>query len=140
MKRVDDTQQPELLLPEGWARPTGYAQGATARGRCLFTAGQVGWNPLNEKFESTDLVPQVEQALRNVVAVLKNGGAEPCHLVRLTWFMTNKADYLAYRREIGSAYLEVMGKHYPAMTLIFVNDLLEEDAKVEIEAVAIVPE
>lgn len=140
MKRINESQEPELLLPDGWARPSGYAQGVTAQGRWLFTAGQVGWNPINQKFESTSLVPQVEQALRNIVAVLREGGAEPSHLVRLTWFITDKIEYVACRREIGSVYLQLIGKHYPAMTVIFVHDLLEDSAKVEIEAVAIIPE
>ena|SRR5215472_4037401 len=140
MKRVYEGQEPELLLPDGWARPSGYSQGVTARGRWLFTAGQVGWNPINEQFESRELVAQEGQALRNIVAVLREGSAEPSHLVRLTWFITDKDEYIASRGRLGATYLDVIGKHYPAMTVIFVNDLLEENAKVEIEAVAIVPE
>ena len=106
----------------------------------MFTAGQVGWNPINEQFESRELVAQEGQALRNIVAVLREGSAEPSHLVRLTWFITDKDEYIASRGRLGATYLDVIGKHYPAMTVIFVNDLLEENAKVEIEAVAIVPE
>src|SRR3989442_632491 len=140
MKRIDQRQQPDLLLPDGWTRPSGYAQGATASGRWLFTAGQVGWDPRTEQFKSRALIPQVEQALRNIVAVLREGGAEPCHLVRLTWLITDKDEYVAARREIGAAYLEVIGKHYPPMTVVVVKVLLEMWAKVEFEAIAIVPE
>jgi enamine deaminase RidA (YjgF/YER057c/UK114 family) len=140
MKHADEREERKLLLPDGWARPRGYSQGVMARGRWLFTAGQVGWNPVNEQFESRELVPQVGQALRNIVSVLREGGAEPWHLVRLTWFITDKDEYVASRSSIGAVYLEVIGKHYPPMTVVFVNDLLEENAKVEIEAVAIVPE
>jgi enamine deaminase RidA (YjgF/YER057c/UK114 family) len=140
MKQVDKGDDLELLLPEGWARPNGYAPGVTARGRWLFTAGQVGWNPVTEQFESDDFIRQVEQALRNIVAVLREGSAEPCHLVRLTWFITDKGEYLAARGGIRNVYLDIIGKHYPAMTIIVVKELLEEVAKVEIEAIAIVPD
>ena len=128
----------ELLQPGGWPAPRGYANGVAAEGRTLFVAGQVGWNARGE-FESDDLVVQVEQALNNVVAVLRAGGAAPDHLVRLTWYVTDKAAYLARRREIGEAYRRVIGRHFPAMTLVAVAGLLEERALVEIEATAVVP-
>lgn len=128
----------ELLQPGGWPAPRGYANGVAAEGRTLFVAGQVGWNARGE-FESDDLVVQVEQALSNVVAVLRAGGAAPDHLVRLTWYVTDKAAYLARRREIGEAYRRVIGRHFPAMTLVAVAGLLEERALVEIEATAVVP-
>ena len=130
---------PDLLQPPGWPRASGYAHGVAARGRTVAVSGQVGWDPRTGEFASDDLVAQVRQALENVVAVLRSGGAEPRHLVRLTWYVTDKAGYLAARREIGTAYREVVGDHYPAMTLVVVAALLEDRAQVEIEATATVP-
>lgn len=127
----------EVLQPDGWAAPRGYANGIAATGRTIFVAGQVGWNARGE-FESDDFVAQVEQALANVVAVLAAGGATPEHLVRMTWYVTDKTAYITRRREIGAAYRRVIGGHYPAMTLVVVAGLLEDRARVEIEATAIV--
>jgi enamine deaminase RidA (YjgF/YER057c/UK114 family) len=129
----------EFLQPAGWARPGGYANGVAARGRLVFVAGQVGWNTRAE-FETDDLVAQVAQALANVVAVLAAGGALPSHLTRLTWYVTDKASWLARQREIGEVYRRVIGRHYPAMTLVVVSALLEDRALVEVEATAVVPE
>jgi enamine deaminase RidA (YjgF/YER057c/UK114 family) len=140
MKSTKYEEDSQLLLPDGWGRPSGYSEGVSARGRLLFTAGQVGWNPITKEFESNELVSQVEQALRNIVSVLKEGGAFPRHLVRLTWFITSKAEYIAARGAIGSAYFQIIGKHYPPMTIVVVSDLLEECAKVEIEGMAIIPD
>jgi len=128
----------EVLLPEGWPRPVGYANGVAARGRMVFVAGQVGWDT-SEKF-AEGLVAQVRQALENVVAVLRAGGAEPRHVVRMTWYVVDKEAYRSTRAEIGRAYREVIGSSYPAMTLIQVAGLLEERALVEIEATAVVPD
>ncbi|HEV2855755.1 MAG TPA: RidA family protein [Thermoanaerobaculia bacterium] len=128
----------ETLTPEGWAPPKGYANGIAAQGRLVFTAGQIGWNPETCQFETDDFVEQTAQALRNVAAVLQAAGAEPRHLVRLTWYITDKAAYLENQREIGRAYREVMGKHFPAMAVVVVAGLLEDRAKVEIEATAVV--
>jgi enamine deaminase RidA (YjgF/YER057c/UK114 family) len=125
-----------VLQPDGWAAPRGYANGVAAEGRTVFVAGQVGWNARGE-FESDDLVGQVEQALANVVAVLDAGGAGPEHLVRMTWYVTDKAAYVARRRDIGEAYRRVIGRHFPAMTLVVVAGLLEDRALVEIEATAV---
>lgn len=128
----------EILQPPLWPRPSGYANGIAASGRLLFVAGQVGWNPETCRFETDDFAAQTAQALRNVVAVLRAAGAEPEHVVRLTWFITDKAAYMAAQREIGIAYREVMGRHFPAMSVVIVAGLLEERAKVEIEATAVV--
>jgi enamine deaminase RidA (YjgF/YER057c/UK114 family) len=126
-----------FLQPDGWVPPRGYANGVAAEGRMVFVAGQVGWNARGE-FESDDFVTQAEQALANVVAVLRAGGATPDDLVRMTWYVTDKAAYLARRREVGAAYRRVIGRHFPAMTLVVVAGLLEERALVEIEATAVV--
>lgn len=132
-----------ILQPEGWLQPKGYANGiaaGAAEGRLVFTGGQIGWNPATCQFETDDFVEQVAQTLRNVAAVLKAAGAEPRHLVRLTWYITDKAAYLANQKEIGRAYREVMGKHFPAMAVVVVAGLLEDRAKVEIEGTAVVGE
>ena len=130
----------ELVHPAGWADPVGYADAVAARGRVVFAAGQIGWDPATREFASDDFAAQARQALDNVAAVLRAAGAEPRHLVRLTWFVTSKAEYRDARRELGRAYREVFGDHYPAMSLLVVSALLEDRAKVEIEATAVVPE
>ena len=129
----------ETLQPQHWAAPKGYANGIAARGRQIFVAGQIGWNA-QAKFDSDDFVAQAEQALKNVVEVLAAGGAEPRHVVRLNWYVTDKAEYVARQREVGEAYRRVIGRHFPAMTLLVVAGLLEPRAKVEIEATAIIPD
>ena len=131
----------EPLNPDGWAAPRGYAHGmsAPAGGKILVTAGQIGWDPATSKFSSDDFAEQAARALRNVVAVLHAGGARPEHLVRLTWFVTNAREYLEARAALGEAYREIVGRHYPAMSVVVVNALLEPRAKVEIEAMAVVP-
>ena len=128
-----------LLQPGGWAQPKGYANGISASGRQVFIAGQVGWNA-NAQFESDDFVAQVEQALRNVVTILREAGGAPEHIVRLNWYLTDKSDYVARQKEVGEAYRRVMGRHFPAMMLLIVAGLLEQGAKVEIEATAVIPE
>ena len=129
-----------VLLPEGWPRPRGYANGVSAQGRQVFVAGMVGWNAAAE-FESDDLVDQVRQALRNVAAVLAEAGARPEHMVRMTWYVVDRADYLARGRDIGLVYREVMGPHYDvAMSAVEVSALMESRAKVEIEVTAVVPQ
>lgn len=130
----------EILQPQGWPRPSGYANGTAARGRLVFIAGQIGWNPETLQFETDDFAEQTAQALKNVVAVLKEAGAEPWHITRMTWYITDKAAYLAATREIGRAWRDVMGRHYPAMSVLVVAGLLEDRAKVEIEATAVVGE
>ncbi|MSP52321.1 MAG: RidA family protein [Alphaproteobacteria bacterium] len=128
----------QTLNPKGWKPSKGYSNGIAATGRTIFVAGQIGWNG-QEQFETDDFAGQVRLALQNIVAVLAEGGAKPDHITRMTWYVTNKKEYLAAARDIGKAYRDVIGKHYPAMTLVQVADLLEDRAKVEIEATAVVP-
>jgi enamine deaminase RidA (YjgF/YER057c/UK114 family) len=128
----------QILHPKHWARAKGFSNGVVAEGRLVFVAGQVGWNP-EQEFESDDFVAQVEQALANIVAVLAEAGAGPEHLVRLTWYVTDNNEYLSRLSEVGNAYRRVIGRHFPAMTLLQVMALVEHGAKVEIEATAVVP-
>ena len=130
---------PEIIQPPGWPVPQGYANAVAASGRQIFLAGQVGWDPVTGVFAGDDLATQAGQALANVAAVLRAAGAEPRHLTRLTWYVTDRAEYLAARPAIGAAYRAVLGRHYPAMSLLVVHSLLEEQAKVEIEATAMIP-
>jgi enamine deaminase RidA (YjgF/YER057c/UK114 family) len=126
------------LQPPGWPRPRGYANGIEARGRLVFVAGQIGWDETGA-FPETDLAGQVRRTLQNVLAVLAEAGAGPEHVARLTWYVTDRDEYVASLREIGAAYREVMGKHFPAMAVVAVTALVEPAAKVEIEATAVVP-
>jgi enamine deaminase RidA (YjgF/YER057c/UK114 family) len=128
----------QVLQPPGWPRPRGYSNGMAASGRQVFIAGQVGWDTQG-RFAGTALAAQVRQALANVCAVLAQAGAGPEHVVRLTWFLTSRAEYYAELAEIGAAYREVMGKHFPTMSVVQVVALMEADAKVEIEATAVIP-
>jgi len=127
-----------VVQPQGWAAPKGYANGVVATGRQLFIAGQIGWSPQG-RFETDDFVAQVEQALKNVVEVLQAAGGQPEHIVRLNWYITDKAEYVENQRAIGEAYRRVIGRNFPAMTLLVVAGLLEPRAKVEIEATAVLP-
>jgi enamine deaminase RidA (YjgF/YER057c/UK114 family) len=129
----------ELKAPEDWPRAKGYAHGVAASGTLIFVSGQVGWDAQG-RFATDDLAGQVRTALENVAAVLAAGGARPEHIARMTWFVTDKREYLRQQREIGEAYRTVMGKHFPAMSVVEVSGLVEERAKVEIEATAVVPE
>lgn len=129
-----------VLRPDGWPRPSGYSDGVVASGKLVVLAGQIGWDPMTAKFQSDDMAAQVRQALSNIVTLLAEAGADPRQLVRLTWFVTDRAAYVSARREIGTAYREVMGAHYPPMSVVIVNGLIEARAKVEIEAMAVVPE
>ena len=128
----------EALLPEGWPRPKGYANGVAAVGRQVYVAGQVGWSP-EGVFASDDFAAQTRQALENVVAVLRAGGAGPEHIVRMTWYVTSKREYLAAGRDIGAAFREIIGHYDIAMTAVEVTALIEDRAKVEIEVTAVVP-
>ncbi len=132
------TNKFEVIQPAGWAAPKGYANGIAAQGRQVFIAGQIGWDA-QAQFESDDFVAQVEQALRNVVDVLAAAGGDASHLVRLNWYVTDKSEYVARQREVGDAYRRTIGRYFPAMTLVVVAGLLENRAKVEIEATAVLP-
>ena len=128
-----------ILQPLDWATPKGYANGIAARGTMVFVGGQIGWNG-QQQFESDDFVTQARQALRNVIAILAEAGAEPEHITRMTWYVIDKREYVASYRALGAAYREVIGRHFPAMTAVQVTALIEDRAKVEIEATAMVPD
>jgi enamine deaminase RidA (YjgF/YER057c/UK114 family) len=128
-----------ILQPPDWAPPKGYANGIAARGKTVFVGGQIGWNG-QQQFESDDFVTQARQALRNVLAILAEAGAGPEHITRMTWYLTDKREYVASYRALGAAYREVIGRHFPAMTAVQVVALIEDRAKVEIEATAMVPD
>lgn len=133
------TMKNTLLQPEGWATPKGYANGVAARGTMVFTGGQIGWNA-QQQFESDDFIAQTKQTLLNVRAVLEAGGAGPEHLVRLTWYVTDRNEYNRRLKELGAVYREVLGKNFPAMACVQVAGLMEERAKIEIEATAVIPD
>ena len=128
----------QSLLPPGWKRPRGYANGIAASGRMVFTAGVVGWDA-EERFVASDLAGQFRQVLVNTLAILAEGGAGPDHIVRMTWYITSRDDYLAQIAEIGAAYRDLIGRTYPAMAVVEVAALVEAAAKIEIETIAIVP-
>jgi enamine deaminase RidA (YjgF/YER057c/UK114 family) len=127
----------KVLHPQGWPRPKGYANGIAARGEMVFLAGVVGWDA-EERFPS-GLVAQFRQALENIVAILAEGGAKPEHVVRMTWYITSRDDYLAHGREIGAVYREIMGKHFPVMAVVQVVALMDAAAEIEIEVTAVIP-
>jgi enamine deaminase RidA (YjgF/YER057c/UK114 family) len=130
----------EVLLPLGWSPPVGYANGiAVPTGRIVFVAGQVGWDE-KQQFHSDKLVPQFEQALKNVLAVLAQAGGDPNHICRMTAYCIDKPAYLSARPELGRIWRKLMGKHFPAMSMIFVADLLDHPAKIELEATAVIPQ
>ena len=129
----------ETLQPPGWPKPKGYSNGIAANGRMVFVGGQIGWDE-SEQLVSDDLATQVKQTLVNTVAVLNEAGAGPEHIVRMTWYVIDKHEYLAAQREIGAAYREVIGKNFPAMALVQVVALVEDRAKVEIETTAVIPD
>ncbi|RJG44054.1 RidA family protein [Mesorhizobium sp. DCY119] len=126
----------EVLHPANWKAAKGYANGVAAEGRVVYLGGQIGWTG-DQVFEAKDLAGQTRQTLRNIVDILKEGGGRPEHIVKMTWYITDKAEYLANLREIGVAYRDVMGKHYPAMAMVQVVALMEDEARVEIEATAV---
>ena len=129
----------QVLLPEGWPRPKGYANGVTVKGRQVYIAGMIGWDA-QCVFHTDDFAGQVEQALRNIVDVLREAGGKPEHIVRVTWYVTDKREYLAAGREVGKAYREIIGSYNAAMTAVEVKALIEDRAKVEIETTAVIPD
>jgi enamine deaminase RidA (YjgF/YER057c/UK114 family) len=129
---------PEPILPTGWPEPTGYANALSASGRIIALAGQIGWNPVTQAIESDDFVDQARQAFHNIAVVLRTAGAHTDDVVRLTWYITDRAAYMASRPALGTAYREVFGRHFPAMTVVLVAGLLEPRALLEIEATAVV--
>jgi enamine deaminase RidA (YjgF/YER057c/UK114 family) len=128
----------QVLLPEGWPRPKGYANGVAATGRQVFIAGMIGWDA-HGVFHTDDFAAQARQALEHIVAVLAEAGGRPEHIVRMTWYVTDKREYLAAGREVGRAYREVIGAYNAAMSAVEVRALMEDRAKVEIEATAVIP-
>jgi enamine deaminase RidA (YjgF/YER057c/UK114 family) len=128
----------QILQPPGWPRPRGYANGVATEGRLVFVAGQIGWDATG-RVVSDDLVEQLRQTLENTLAVLREGGAGPQHVARMTWYVTDKREYLARAPELGEVYRALMGRHYPAMAVVEVKGLIEDRAKVEIETTAVVP-
>ncbi|HEY0625821.1 MAG TPA: RidA family protein [Allosphingosinicella sp.] len=129
----------KALLPPGWPRPRGYSNGISARGRMIFTAGVVGWDE-REQFVSEDLPGQLAQVLRNTLAILAEDGAGPEHIVRMTWYVTRRDEYVSRIGEIGAVYREIIGRHFPAMAVVEVSALVEPSALIEIETTAVVPE
>jgi enamine deaminase RidA (YjgF/YER057c/UK114 family) len=129
----------KVLQPQGWAPPAGYANGIEAQGRVVFVAGQVGWDAA-QKFQSADIAPQFEQALKNVLAVLAEAGGRAEHICRMTAYCCDKPAYLAARSQLGKIWKAHMGRYYPAMSMIFVADLLDAPGKIELEATAVIPE
>jgi enamine deaminase RidA (YjgF/YER057c/UK114 family) len=130
----------EFLQPPDWPRPKGYSNGVAAKGTMVFVAGEIGWNPVTEKIEIDDFAGQTRQALENVVAVLAQAGAKPEHIVRMTWYVTDKQEYLSNLRGVGEAYRAVIGKHFPVMAAIEIKGLMEPGAKIEIETTAVIPD
>ena len=128
----------QILQPPGWRRPGGYSNGVAAEGRFVFVAGLIGWDE-NSEFQSDDFIAQTAQALKNTVAVLAEAGAGPEHVTRMTWYITDKQEYLTHGRELGEVYRDIMGRHYPAMAMVQVAGLMDDRAKVEIETTAVVP-
>jgi enamine deaminase RidA (YjgF/YER057c/UK114 family) len=129
----------EILQPPHWERPRGYSNGIAARGKLVFVSGQIGWDE-QCKFRSDDFSEQARQALKNIAAILAEAGAKPEHIVRMTWYVTDKREYLDSLKETGAAYREIIGRHFPVMTAVQVSALVEDRAKVEIEATAVIPD
>ena len=129
----------DILQPPGWPRPKGYSNGISASGRFIVTGGLVGWNE-QEEFPHEDMAGQARQTFENIAAVLAEGGAKPEHMIRMTWYITSKEEYLGSVKDIGQAYRDVFGKNFPAMAVVEVSALMEDEAKMEVEVMAVVPE
>jgi enamine deaminase RidA (YjgF/YER057c/UK114 family) len=128
-----------FAIPDNWPRGAGYSHAVSAEGRLVFIAGQIGWEPASQTLVTGGLIAQTRQALANIVEVVRAAGAEPEHIVRLTWFITDRDAYLGAREGIGAVYRDVMGRHFPSMSVVVVSALLEPGAEVEIEATAVIP-
>ena len=128
----------QILQPPGWSRPKGFSNGIAASGKLVFVAGQIGWTG-EGKWEARDFAGQFKQALKNIIEILAQGNAKPQHIVRLTWYVLDKEEYLASLKQVGLAYRELMGRHYPVMAVVQVSALVEDEARLEIEATAVVP-
>lgn len=135
----DTTMSHQIIHPEGWAPAKGYANGVLTASGTLYVGGQIGWTA-EQKFETHDFIGQMRQALENILAVVEAAGGTPEHLTRLTWYVTDKADYVAAQREIGRSYRDVLGRNFPAMTMVVVSELVEDEALIEIEATAEIPQ
>ena len=129
----------KILQPPGWARAKGFSNGVAASGRLVFIAGQIGWTGQG-KWEARDFAGQFRQAIKNIISVLAEANGKPEHIVRLTWYVVDKKEYLGALKEVGAAYRELMGRHYPAMAVVQVSGLVEDEARLEIEATAVLPE
>jgi enamine deaminase RidA (YjgF/YER057c/UK114 family) len=129
----------QILQPPGWAKAKGFSNGIAASGKLVFIAGQVGWTG-EGKWQARDFAGQFRQALQNIISVLKEANGEPQHIVRLTWYVRDKKEYLGALKEVGAAYRQLMGRHYPAMAVVQVGGLVEDEARLEIEATAVIPE
>ncbi len=127
-----------IIQPEGWADAKGYANGISAVGRSLYVGGQIGWNA-QQQFESDDFIQQMEQALRNILTIVETAGGQADNIVRLTWYIIDKKEYLSRQKEVGAAYRRVLGRHFPAMAMVVVAGLIEDRALLEIEAIAVLP-
>lgn len=136
---TENEKLPRILQPDGWARPKGYSHGMAARGLQIFVSGQIGWD-VEGRFPSPRLADQVRLALLNILAILADAGAGPAHVVRLTWYVMSREEYYEQLAEIGATYRAVMGKHYPPMSVVQVSALMEKEARVEIEATAVLPD
>ena len=137
-QRAERDERVQILQPDGWRRPRGYANGIVASGRLVFISGQIGWDG-QCRFHTSDFMAQVRQALQNILTILAEVDGRPEHITRLTWYIVDKQEYLACSKDLGPVYQELMGNHYPVMTVVEVAGLLEEQARVEIEATAVVP-
>ncbi|HEY7414105.1 MAG TPA: RidA family protein [Ktedonobacteraceae bacterium] len=137
-QQKNENKHIQILQPPEWARPRGYSPGMAASGRLVFISGQVGWDE-HCHFQTTDFVAQVRQTLRNILTVLAQADARPEHIVRLTWYVLDKREYLECSKELGAVYRSLMGQHYPAMAVVQVTALIEDQARVEIEATAVIP-
>jgi len=137
--RTNTNEPSQILQPSAWPRPGGYANGLVTTGRLIFLSGQIGWDA-QQRFQTGDFLAQARQALQNILTILAEADARPEHIVRLTWYIVDKQEYLACVKELGTIYRELMGKHYPTMTMVQVASLIEDQARVEIEATAVLPE